>query len=827
MMVAAMTAISAAAEATLTLGTYNIRYRSLGDKTDDPTTNKYWDARADNVARTIRDAGFQVVGLNELTDDVRHDGHTMLQDMRRNFPAPEWNFVLEANKNSYSESTIVAVMYRTDLVEELDHGKFWLAPNPGEYNSDVYDSGNFGRMSLWVKFRVKATREIFYFIQTHLHHQGDMAKNEGARLNVEYARRLSGGYPVFVCGDHNSVTDRAPFYDLYSAYLDDSREVAEQVSGQEGTNNVWKGGALKRLDYVWVRGAKVRSYSTVENKYDKSFYPSDHFPVVVKVTLDSPRKTRVRYVAESAPEGGDGTKAAPFRYLQDAIDASERGDTIKVAAGTYYPTFTTEGKNAYTTFNIDRSLTIEGGYDPGFKAVTGLSVFSGDLDGDDKAGNGDAAHVFTVDKTAAFELSDAVVTGGFSKGANGAGIWCRGPRIILDRVTVRGNVSRSLGAGVYAYGQIIARNCTFADNETTGNGGAVYADYSGSKMWWFHHFTDCRFTGNKALGGAAVYIAGSLWVNIAGNTFDSNTSTSRGTLTLAGSKISTVATISNNTFVGNTMLASNASAVGGSAILVLDMKTDGGEDSPAASVSVINNTIVGNECRFADGTAVPDSFRGAAVQTSNAIKLYLNNNIIVGNHSAGPNADVYLADPAALMKANSKYNLFSGNASISFSKEYSDIVAADPTKLPAYLAAALDGKVEDGRFIPRLADNGGPTPTVRLISPTFGGKALNCVKKTNFDESTVAADLDADRQVRKYTLVADQRGVERNFSNKACIGAYEWRETDVNALGNVGVNPSDAPVEYYDLRGIRVENPGRGIYIRRQGSRIEKILLTK
>lgn len=825
--VAAAACLCASAGANLTLGTYNIRYRTLTDKTDDPATNKYWDARADNVAQTIRDGAFQIVGLNELTDDARYDGHTMLQDMRRNFPAPEWNFVMEDNKPGHNESTVVAVMYKTDIVEEIEHGKFWLAPNPDVYDSDVYDSGAFGRMTLWVKFRVKATGEIFFFFQTHLHHQGNMAKNEGSRLNVEYARRIAGGYPVFICGDHNSNPDRKPFYDLYNAYFNDSRVAAEKVSGQEGTCNVWNSTTLKRLDYIWVRGARVNTYSTIENKYDKSFYPSDHFPIVLNITLEEPVKNRVRHVAETASEGGDGSVRAPFHSLQEAIDSSVDGDTIRVAAGTYYPTYTSTEKNPYTTFNIDRSLTIEGGYNDDFSAVTGVSVFSGDLNGDNAAGDGDAVHVFTVAKNAALELSDAVVEGGFSKGTNGAGIWCQGPRVVLDRVTVRNNISRSLGAGVYAYGQIIARNCSFENNETTGNGGAIYADYNNSAMWWFHHISDCRFTGNKALGGAAIYIAGSLWINLMSNTFDANTSTSRGTVTLAGSKIATTATIANNTFVNNIVQAANSSALGGSAILILDMKTYSSESSPAATVSIINNTIVNNECRFNEGVSVPDSFRGAAVQTTNAMQLYLNNNIIAGNLSAGPNADVYLANSGALIKASSKYNLFSSSESISFSKEYSDIVASDPTNVPAFLAEALDGKVENGRFIPNLAMNGGTTPTVRMKEPSFGGKSLNCIKKTNFNESNVFADFDADRQLRKYTLAVDQRGIERDFTNKACIGAYEWRESDNSGVETLDTPANDAPAVYYNLQGMRIDNPTTGIYIRVRGNRSEKILITK
>lgn len=48
--------------------------------------------------------------------------------------------------------------------------------------------------------------------------------------------------------------------------------------------------------------------------------------------------------------------------------------------------------------------------------------------------------------------------------------------------------------------------------------------------------------------------------------------------------------------------------------------------------------------------------------------------------------------------------------------------------------------------------------------------------------------------------------------------------------GNSGVSviapaDSDLPVEYYNLQGIRVDNPTSGIYIRRTGSRTEKIII--
>lgn len=44
-------------------------------------------------------------------------------------------------------------------------------------------------------------------------------------------------------------------------------------------------------------------------------------------------------------------------------------------------------------------------------------------------------------------------------------------------------------------------------------------------------------------------------------------------------------------------------------------------------------------------------------------------------------------------------------------------------------------------------------------------------------------------------------------------------------IGNVEAADSNAPVEYFNLQGMRVDNPGQGIFIRRQGNKVSKVLL--
>ena len=43
-------------------------------------------------------------------------------------------------------------------------------------------------------------------------------------------------------------------------------------------------------------------------------------------------------------------------------------------------------------------------------------------------------------------------------------------------------------------------------------------------------------------------------------------------------------------------------------------------------------------------------------------------------------------------------------------------------------------------------------------------------------------------------------------------------------IGNVNAATTDK-VEYFNLQGIRIENPTHGLYIRRAGKKVEKVIL--
>ena len=81
------------------------------------------------------------------------------------------------------------------------------------------------------------------------------------------------------------------------------------------------------------------------------------------------------------------------------------------------------------------------------------------------------------------------------------------------------------------------------------------------------------------------------------------------------------------------------------------------------------------------------------------------------------------------------------------------------------------------------------------------------------------------------TLPTDFEG--KTYNIKAIIGSFngnvqvqpvEIEEAASSAIDEIGAD-ENAPVEYFNLQGIRVDNPEAGLYIRRQGSKVSKVVI--
>ena len=711
---------------------------------------------------------------------------------------PEYSFVEWGGNSSTvpNQGTVNAVLFRTDKFDLLEEGHYFLCTDPSKSLISWDNSSGNKRFAVWAKLRVKETGELFYYFITHLDHLGSDARNEGTRINIEKVRSISGHYPAIICGDHNSSAIRYPFYDLCSAYLSDSRKVSEAPFPwpKDGTLCKWdpekKDGT--RLDYVWVKGMKVHTYNHINETFGRGVTPSDHFPVIVSISLMPFVASHTRYVDINAADGGDGSKSAPFRNIQEAVDATCNGDTIYVAQGHYSVTESELLKGRSATLNIPHSLDIFGGYDSAFKEVTGRTVLSGDINGNDEIADGvltgneeNAYRVVTVQKYCALTLCNFEIVGGNANGSvtTGAGIAELGSPLILNNVIIRDNQSTGQGAGIYAAGQLLCTGCRFIRNISSANGGAYFTAYAGVELWWRYAMTGCYFSENEAVQGSAGYHSGYSWAYLGYNTYACNRATYGGTVSLNGTAYASKTTLVNNTFVNNRIEATGGvinEIKGGSAVYA--------NLNAASTLSIVNNTIVGNHAScYKNGTPTAD-FYGAAVHIYNGTP-FIFNNVIAGNRSTSIyTGDVYNAG----QPATTGYNIFSSTDNIGITPAETDILGTSADASILLLGNMLESNIVEGDIVPVLALNGGSIETVKVKRRFFGSNAINVLPASQFEEKLLKGDVDNTIELRDK-LIFDQRGVERSTDGTSSIGAYEYGK------GGTGITETAAtsPVSTY------------------------------
>lgn len=235
---------------------------------------------------------------------------------------------------------------------------------------------------------------------------------------------------------------------------------------------------------------------------------------------------RVIYVDAGATGANNGSSwTDAYRYLQDALAATQWGDEIRAAQGIYKPDqgvgVTPSDRTA--TFQLNNGVTIKGGYagfgepDPNARDTDEYeTILSGDLNGNDADVNDphdlltepargeNSYHVVTGSRTDETTVLDGfTITGGNADGSSpynyGGGMYSRGSGSspTVSNCTFRRNSANSEGGGMYNYASTPAVvNSTFSGNSAGVGGGIHNGDSSHATL------LNCTFSGNSAgVGG--------------------------------------------------------------------------------------------------------------------------------------------------------------------------------------------------------------------------------------------------------------------------------------------------------------------------------------
>ncbi len=178
-----------------------------------------------------------------------------------------------------------SIFYLKDKFELVDSGDFWLSETP-DTPSKGWDGG-CSRVVTYAILKDKTTNFVYAHFNTHFDNVGAVAKSESVPLLASRIAAIAPDIPVVLTGDFNSREGSEIYNKLISCGLKDTKLMAEKYDDCATYHDynpfVFN---TKPIDYIFVNGycSSVKT-SIVDSNMIDLIYPSDHFPIIVELTL--------------------------------------------------------------------------------------------------------------------------------------------------------------------------------------------------------------------------------------------------------------------------------------------------------------------------------------------------------------------------------------------------------------------------------------------------------------------------------------------------------------------------------------------------------------
>ncbi len=255
----------------LSVMTFNLRFASAKPP-------HAWPQRRPLNHEVIRMAAPDVIGTQEGI-------YAQLKDMAADNPTYGW---LGLGREGGSRGEYMAVFYRQHRLEPLEYDHFWLSDTP-EVMGSTHWGNTCKRMATWIKFRDRVTQREFYFLNTHLDHQVQVAREKGAQLILDRINAWKTTLPVIVTGDFNcAVGNRAYEIFVKDGGFADTWQTAGEHRGEDiSTFHGYEGKQPKgdRIDWILTRGTVQCDTVEILTYTRDGEYPSDHFPLMARLRL--------------------------------------------------------------------------------------------------------------------------------------------------------------------------------------------------------------------------------------------------------------------------------------------------------------------------------------------------------------------------------------------------------------------------------------------------------------------------------------------------------------------------------------------------------------
>tara|TARA_R110002049_G_scaffold32570_9_gene108320 strand:- start:2459 stop:3304 length:846 start_codon:yes stop_codon:yes gene_type:complete len=255
----------------LSVMTYNIRLDVASDG------ENAWPHRKEVLSSQIQFYGPDILGVQEARPSQMTDLKTALK---------EYN-TIGIGRDGDDKGEYSAIFYNTKKVKVEHENTFWLSETPNKV-SKGWDAA-YPRICTYGLFTLLESNQKIWVFNTHLDHVGVEAQLQGMQLILKTIDTLNtDNFPVILMGDFN-VEPHSELITNLKQKMNDSKDMAKLTFGPHGTFNGFKFEELvtRRIDYIMLSKSnkiEVEKYGVLSSSIDLK-YPSDHFPVIIKLRV--------------------------------------------------------------------------------------------------------------------------------------------------------------------------------------------------------------------------------------------------------------------------------------------------------------------------------------------------------------------------------------------------------------------------------------------------------------------------------------------------------------------------------------------------------------
>ncbi|WP_185290252.1 endonuclease/exonuclease/phosphatase family protein [Chryseobacterium lactis] len=255
----------------LTVMSFNIRLNVESDK------ENAWPQRKQDVADLLTYYHPDYFGVQEALQEQMKDIKAGLKN---------YDYIGVGRDDGKEKGEFSALFYDTNRLEVVKSGTFWLSETP-EKPSKGWDAA-LNRICTYAVFKDKKSKKEFLAMNLHFDHIGNVARVKSSELILKKIKELNPkNLPVTLSGDFNLTDDSEPIKILSQNMKDTFYHSETKHYGPVGTFTAFNVNEIpkERIDYIFTKGFTIRSHRHINDRRENLLYPSDHFPVIVNLSL--------------------------------------------------------------------------------------------------------------------------------------------------------------------------------------------------------------------------------------------------------------------------------------------------------------------------------------------------------------------------------------------------------------------------------------------------------------------------------------------------------------------------------------------------------------